>query len=41
MTIKIVALGGSLSQQSTSRAALRVALEGASQVGAEIDSRRI
>ena len=37
MTIKIVALGGSLSQQSTSLAALRVALEGASQAGAEVE----
>ena len=37
MTIKIVALGGSLSQQSTSLAALRVALEGASQLGAEVE----
>jgi NADPH-dependent FMN reductase len=37
MTIKIVALGGSLSQQSTSLAALRVALEGASQMGAEVE----
>ena len=37
MTIKIVALGGSLSQQSTSLAALRVALEGASLVGAEVE----
>jgi NAD(P)H-dependent FMN reductase len=37
MTIKIVALGGSLSLQSTSLAALRVAFEGASQVGAEVE----
>jgi len=37
MTTKIVALGGSLSQQSTSLAALRVALEGAAQVGAEVE----
>ena len=37
MTIKIVALGGSLSEQSTSLAALRVALDGASQVGAEVE----
>jgi FMN reductase len=37
MRIKIVALGGSLSQQSTSLAAVRVALEGASQAGVETE----
>jgi FMN reductase len=37
MTVKIVALGGSLSQQSTSLAAVRVALEGASQAGADVE----
>ena len=37
MTIKIVGLGGSLSQQSTSLAAVRVALEGASQEGADVE----
>jgi len=37
MTIKIVGLGGSLNQQSTSLAAVRVALEGASQTGADVE----
>jgi len=37
MTVRIVALGGSLSPQSTSLAAVRVALEGASQAGAEVE----
>lgn len=35
--MKIVALGGSLAPQSTSLAALRVALEGASDAGAEVE----
>jgi FMN reductase len=34
MAIKIVALGGSLAEQSTSLAAVRLALEGAAQAGA-------
>jgi FMN reductase len=37
MPIKIVALGGSLAQQSTSLAAVRVALDGASDAGAEVE----
>jgi len=37
MATKIVGVGGSLSQQSTSLAALRVALDGASQAGADVD----
>jgi FMN reductase len=37
MPMKIVALGGSLAPQSTSLAALRVALEGASDAGAEVE----
>jgi FMN reductase len=35
--VKIVALGGSLAQQSTSLAAVRIALEGASEVGAHTE----
>jgi FMN reductase len=35
--LKIVGLGGSLAQQSTSLAALRVALEGAAEAGAAIE----
>ena len=34
MAVHIVALGGSLAEQSTSLAAVRIALEGASQAGA-------
>jgi len=34
MAVRIVALGGSLAQQSTSLAAVRIALEGASEAGA-------
>ena len=37
MAVKIVALGGSLAPQSTSLAAVRVALEGASQAGAHTE----
>lgn len=37
MAVKIVALGGSLAQRSTSLAALRVALEGASDAGADTE----
>ena len=37
MAVKIVALGGSLAQQSTSLAAVRVALEGASEAGAHTE----
>jgi FMN reductase len=37
MAVKIVGLGGSLSQQSTSLAAVRVALEGASEAGAAVE----
>jgi FMN reductase len=37
MAMKIVALGGSLAPQSTSLAALRVALEGASDAGADVE----
>jgi FMN reductase len=37
MAVKIVALGGSLSQQSTSLAAVRVALEGAAEAGASVE----
>jgi FMN reductase len=37
MAVKIVALGGSLAQQSTSLAAVRVALEGASEAGADTE----
>jgi len=37
MSIKIVGLGGSMSTQSTSLAALRVALEGASDAGAAVE----
>jgi FMN reductase len=36
MAVKVVGLGGSLAQQSTSLAALRVALEGAEKAGAAI-----
>jgi NAD(P)H-dependent FMN reductase len=36
MAITIVALGGSLAKQSTSLAAVRIALEGASEAGAHI-----
>ena len=37
MTVKIVALGGSLAPQSTSLAAVRVALDGAAQAGADVE----
>jgi len=37
MPVTIVALGGSLGEQSTSLAAVRIALEGASQVGAHTE----
>jgi FMN reductase len=37
MAVKIVAFGGSLGQQSTSLAAVRVALEGASEAGADTE----
>ena len=37
MPVKIVALGGSLAEQSTSLAAVRIALEGASQAGAQTE----
>jgi FMN reductase len=37
MAMKIVGIGGSLAAQSTSLAALRVALEGASDAGAEVE----
>src|SRR5258705_13025209 len=44
MAVHIVALGGSLAEQSTSLAAVRIALEGASQAGAHtelFDVRRL
>ena len=34
MAVKIIALGGSLAEHSTSLAAVRIALEGAAQAGA-------
>jgi FMN reductase len=37
MAVKIVALGGSLAQQSTSLAAVRAALDGASEAGAAVE----
>jgi FMN reductase len=37
MPVAIVALGGSFAQQSTSLAAVRVALEGASETGAHTE----
>ena len=37
MAVKIVALGGSLAQQSTSLAAVRIALEGAAEAGARTE----
>ncbi len=37
MAITIVALGSSLAQQSTSLAAVRIALEGASEAGADTE----
>jgi FMN reductase len=37
MAVKITALGGSLAQQSSSLAALRVALEGAADAGADVE----
>jgi FMN reductase len=37
MAVRIAALGGSLGQQSTSLAALRVALEGAADAGADVE----
>jgi FMN reductase len=37
MPVKIVAMGGSFAQQSTSLAAVRVALEGASEAGAQTE----
>jgi FMN reductase len=37
MPVTIVALGGSLAQQSTSLAAVRIALEGASEAGAQTE----
>jgi FMN reductase len=37
MTVKIVALGGSLAPQSTSLAAVRVALDGAARAGADVE----
>lgn len=36
-TLKIVGLGGSLAEVSRSRAALRVALDGAAEAGAETE----
>lgn len=35
--LKVVGLGGSLAQHSTSLAALRIALEGAAEAGATIE----
>jgi FMN reductase len=37
MAVKIVALGGSFAQQSTSLAAVRIALEGAADTGAQVE----
>jgi FMN reductase len=37
MAVKIVALGGSFAQQSTSLAAVRIALEGAADAGARVE----